>query len=405
VRGSLRSNFSWTLVGNLAYATCQWVLVVAFAKLGSVEMVGRFTLAVAVCSPVMLATGLGLRTIQANDVAGERPFGVYFGLRIVTTALAIIAIAALAMASDRAAIGIVLLFALAKAAEALGEPFWGQLQQHEQMAPIARSLMLRGTLGAFAVVGLLAATHSLAVAIAGLAVAWTVVLVMHDLVVARRFEQPIRPRFERAPLIALATTAFPLGVVLMTGSYAANAPRYFIVHFHGERELGLFAAIANLMLIGTTLMTALGQAAAPRLARAYLDRDRGELVRLVRTLLAVACGLGVAGIAVAAVAGGPALALLYTREYADHTDVLIVIMLAGLVTNIASVFGVVVTASGDYMRQVWLQAINLVVAVGLAWLLVPSYGALGAAWALFAAAAATAIAFGYLAVLRVRALA
>jgi hypothetical protein len=47
---SLRKNFSWTFVGNVVYAACQWGILVALAKLGTPEMVGQFTLGLAVAA-------------------------------------------------------------------------------------------------------------------------------------------------------------------------------------------------------------------------------------------------------------------------------------------------------------------------------------------------------------------
>lgn len=351
----------------------------------------------------MIAAGLGLRTAQANDVGRSRPFGVYLGLRLTTTAMALVVIVVVALVGYRTAASVILVYALAKAAEATSEIVWGQLQQQEDMARIARSMVLKGVLATSAVAIALVVTHDLLVVVAGIALAWGLTLVGYDLVVARRFDQSLRPQFDVVALGELARTSLPLGIVLMIGSYAANVPRYLVDHYGGERELGVFSANANLMVIGVTLMTALGQAAAPRLARAYFERNRREVARLLRTLLAVALTLGLGGVAVAALAGRFALALLYTREFAERVDVLIVVMLAGLAANIAGAFGVMITASGEYRRQVGLQIANLVVALGVAWLLVPSYGALGAAWAACAASSVTAIAFGLLALARLRA--
>lgn len=404
MRSSLRRNFSWTLVGNLTYAACQWAIVVAIAKLGSPELVGRFTLAVAVCAPIMIATGLGLRTVQANDVGRDYPFAVYLGLRVITMVIAVTLIGIVAAIGYRASLGVILAYAGAKVAEATSEIVWAQLQQQERMAQIARSMVTKGATAVVAVTIALAVTHDLVIATAALAAAWFATLAGYDLAVARTFDQPLRPSFARKPLARLARTALPLGIVMMIGSYAANVPRYIVDHFHGARELGVFSAIANLMLVGTTLMTALGQTTTPRLARAYLDRDRRELWRLARILLGVATILGTGGVAVAVIAGQPILGLLYTADYASHADVLVVVMIAAFATNVASVFGVMVTAAGEYQRQIALQLINLVVALAVGWQLVPAYGALGAAWALVASTTATALVFGALAVARVRAL-
>jgi len=170
VRGSLRRNFSWTLAGNLAYAGCQWAVVVAIAKLGSPELVGKFTLAVAVCAPIMLAAGLGLRTVQANDVGRERPFSIYLGLRVATTLAAVVAIALVAVVGYRGAVPVVLAYAVAKSAEAISEIIWGQLQQQERMAQIARSMVAKGVTSVIGVTLALALTHDLVVATSSRAV-------------------------------------------------------------------------------------------------------------------------------------------------------------------------------------------------------------------------------------------
>jgi len=404
VRSSLRSNFSWTLLGNLGYTTSQWLVIVLIAKLGSPEMVGQFTLAVALCSPIMLAASLGLRTVQANDVHRRYSFATYLGLRVVTTSVAVALIVVVAVAGYRSSAAIIAVYAVAKAAEATSEIIWAQLQQQEDMGRIARSMVLKGSLALAAVALALVTTRDLVATAAGIAVGWSIALVAYDFTVARGFDQSVRPRFVRSELVTLARTSFPLGIVLMVGSYAANAPRYLVDYFSGDRELGLFSANANLMLLGVTLMTALGQATAPRLARAFIDHDRTEVMRLLRTLLVTAIVLGITGITVAALAGRFALGILYTQVYAERGDILVVVMIAGLATNIASAFGVLVTASGEYNRQIGLQAINLVVGLGTAWALVPTYGALGAAWALCAAATITAVVFGALASVRIRSL-
>lgn len=86
---TLRRNFSWTFVSNVVYAACQWGMLVVIAKLGSPEMVGQFTLGLAVTAPVMLFTSLHLRAVQATDAKQQYIFGDYLGLRLISTGLAL----------------------------------------------------------------------------------------------------------------------------------------------------------------------------------------------------------------------------------------------------------------------------------------------------------------------------
>ena len=394
---SLRRNFSWTLFGNLVYAGCQWLVIVVIAKLGSPALVGQFTLALAIASPVMMLAGMGLRIVQANDVAATRPFGLYLGLRMTSTAIAVAVIAAIALAGDydHSTIAIISILAIAKAAEALSEIIWGQLQQRELMSVIARSMVIKGALSVTSVLVVLAVTHDLVLATVAFACAWLATFALYDLRAARiLFSESLRPRFASPQMLGLARLAFPLGIVAMLASYAVNTPRYFIAHYQGEHELGVFSAIANLTLIGSTMMTALGQVTTPRLARCAIENDRPGFVRFVQILLLVGVGLGGAALAIAVVAGGPLLSLLYTHEYANGAHIFVLAMLAGLAANIASAFGVAVTALGKYRLSVALQVVNLGAVVITCAALVPGDGAVGAAWALVVLNVINAISFG-----------
>src|SRR4051794_37379557 len=65
---SIRRNFSWGLVGNVAYSLVLWLLIVLLARLGTTQMVGEFALAQAIAAPVFLTLGLNLRAVRSTDV-------------------------------------------------------------------------------------------------------------------------------------------------------------------------------------------------------------------------------------------------------------------------------------------------------------------------------------------------
>ena len=51
------------------------------AKLGTPEMVGQFTLGLAITTPLIMFTNLQLRAVQATDASRQYKFGDYFALR------------------------------------------------------------------------------------------------------------------------------------------------------------------------------------------------------------------------------------------------------------------------------------------------------------------------------------
>ena len=170
----LRVNVAWTFLGNVVYAACQWGLLVVLAKIGTPEMVGQLALALAVTAPVIMFCNLEMRVMQATDARADYSFGHYLRLRLFTTALALVVIAALATLSGRGyeTVLVILIIALAKACECISDIFYGLQQKNERMERIAISLMARGalSLGAFAVAVYL--THSLVWAAVALAAVW-----------------------------------------------------------------------------------------------------------------------------------------------------------------------------------------------------------------------------------------
>src|SRR5678816_1375408 len=88
-RSSLHSSFAWVLIGNVIYALSQWGMVIALARLSTPSALGRFTLGIAISTPVILFANLQLRSVLASDAARAYEFREYVGLRLLTTSLAL----------------------------------------------------------------------------------------------------------------------------------------------------------------------------------------------------------------------------------------------------------------------------------------------------------------------------
>ena len=285
---------------------CQWAMLVTLAKLGTPEMVGQFALALSITAPILMFTNLQLRSLQATDTQAEYRFTDYLTLRLVTTLLALLIMAGLVLvggyAPDLAAV--LLVVGLAKAFEALSDIFYGLLQHHEQMDRIAISMMIKGALSLLALAGGVYLTGSLVWGVVGMAGVWAALLLAYDLPSGarrlpggppggiRRLGALLRPHWSPRLLGRLAWLALPLGIVMLLISLNTNIPRYFIQHYWGARELGIFAAMAYVVVAEAMVITALGQAASPRLAQYYAAGNQRALYLLVAKLLAVCLVLG-----------------------------------------------------------------------------------------------------------------
>lgn len=398
---SLRVNFSWTLVGNVVYAACQWGMLTAIAKLGTPEMVGQFALGLALTAPVIMFANLALRSVQATDARRLYQFNDYLALRLLTTALAFLVIVAIALLGGYRAetAAVILIVGLSKSFEAISDIFFGLLQQHERMDRIAQRMMLKGVLALAMLSAALLLTRSIVLAVTGLLAANVISLFGYDirsglLILGDPAQRSrlghaldvLRPRWDLRTLARLAWLALPLGFVMMLISLNTNIPRYFLERYLGERELGIFAAMAYIVVAGTTVVSALGQSISPRLAKYYAHGNVGAYGRLLLKALGIGAVLGVVGVLVALLAGRPLLTLLYRPEFAGRVDVFVWIMLAAGLGYVASFLGYGMTAARRFRVQLPLSLVvtGAVTLVSLA--LIPAEGLRGAAFALLASA-------------------
>jgi O-antigen/teichoic acid export membrane protein len=389
---SLRRNFSWTLVGNVFYSACQWAMLIILAKLGTPEMVGEFTFAFAVTAPLFMFTNLQLRAVQATDARSQYSFNDYMGLRLVSIGVALIvlvAIVTLLFHSTPIAFSLILM-GIAKAIESVSDVCYGLTQQHERMDFISISLIFKGLLSVALLSVSIIVSGTVAGGITGLIIAWLIVLLSYDLPIVHRLRlrtetvsmQYFYPRWHWPVQKRLIWLTLPLGFVMFLVSLNTNIPRYFIEYYLSPRELGIFAAIAYLMQVGSIIQGAMAQAASPRLAKYYADGKRGTFSRLLLKLIGLALGLGFLAILISWIAGSKILTLVYEPEYAQHTELLIWLMVAAAADYVASFLGTAMTSARYFRSQVPLFLCTASVLVVACFYFIPLWGLNGIPFAM-----------------------
>lgn len=383
--GSLGGNFAWMTAGNIVYSACQWGMMSVLAKLGSPDIVGQYALGVAVSTPVLMLAQLNLRSVLATDIAGEHHFLDYRDVRVMSLVFALVGIAAVAFlehsAQERLA---VLLVAFAQAVEWAADIYVGLFQQQERMKRIAISLSLHGILSVASLGIIIAMTGSLTAGLLGVFIARLAAFLLYDSTVATR--GCITPRKGSATFgersskrFRIIRTAFPLGIVLMIGSFASNVPRYFIAHMAGSHALGIFSAIASLTTAANLFINALGQAATPRMAKLYQEGDREGFRRMSLQMAGVGLLLGVCTVAGSLLCGRWILGLLFGKEYAAQSGILLALSGAAGAGFVASLLGYAITAGRRFNEQMPLQVASVVTTSAACLALIPHYGLLGAA--------------------------
>ena len=379
---SLRVSFAWALTGNGFYAASQWAAIAMLARLGDPAVVGQFALGLAITSPLVTCTNLQLRTVQATATGGRFCLGHYVTLRLLGTTAFLLAVAIVAAGAGYRGATLAALGAVAalRAADALSDVLYGYLHAQERFDRIAQSQILKAAASLAAMWLTIRWTGSCRAGIVALAVAsWLTLAVVDRAIVARiRGPQPWFPPWRGSRILELFETSLPLGLTLLLVSLNANLPRYFLEHYRGVEQVGVFSALAYVTISANLFVMALGQAAAPRMAQASTT-NRRLFVRWSVRLFTVAAAVGGLGLAVAVVAGRPLLQLLYGAPYAQEQRVFVWLMFSGLVSYLSSAAGYSLTSARYFRAQFPILLVVCAVTAAACALLVPSQGLVGAA--------------------------
>ena len=363
---SLRSNFAWILTGNVVYAICQCGAVVALAKLGSSSVVGQFSLGLAIAAPVLMFTNLNLRAVQATDAQRTYSFGEYLRLRVAMTLAGLGVIAGIVLLGnyERQTAMVILTVALAKGIESVSDVHYGLFQLNDRLDQSGKSMIIRGILSVAALSVGMYVTHNLLWGCVGMALVWLAALMLFDARQARRFVAGPRESgypagvtslWRRVQRLArswnLTRTALPLGIATTMAALNLNMPRYFIHARLGDRELGIYSAMAYATVPMILVSDSLGHSVVPRLARFYAGAHLVEYRALLLKMLAIGACLGIAGLAGAQLLGARLLGLFFGSEYAAHSGTFLVLILAAAIYCVACMFTSAITSARRFMIQ------------------------------------------------------
>jgi O-antigen/teichoic acid export membrane protein len=378
----LGGSFTTFLLTGGIYAASQWVTLVAVARLGGPERLGEYTVAMAVCAPIIVFTRLNMQTVQATDSRDEYDFGDYALARIILTlgGLALIAGYGIFSSHSFETAFVLIGVGLFKSFESLGDIVQGLLRKHERIGAIAKATHMRSITLLFGVMIGIYALDSFPAGIMLVALAWWLVFVAYERGQVRKLNVSWHSTNWRRSAY-LIRKCFPSGLGMLLGSLTVNVPVYVIEHSRGVAQAGYYSAAAFFMALGGLVAAALGQAVMSRLSVEF-NSDKQRYKTTLKTMLLVSCALGGSAILLAGLIGKDTLAFLYGNDYAAHATVLLWITVAAALSFPATLFGLSLTISRRFSTGLLVHIVSLAAVSILAAVFVPSYGLVGGAWAL-----------------------
>jgi O-antigen/teichoic acid export membrane protein len=388
---SLRRAVSWVLAGNLTYAGCQWLSIVIIARLLTPVSVGEYAYALATTAPVAILASLKLRSIVATDVRREHSPAELLRLRLIACALALAVIVVLSriVAISATARTLILIVGIVKLVDTIADLYHGFLQRDELQETVAMGLALNGIVSlAFLGIATWMLRDVVASAIGSLigssVAALYAAFAARGATLLRDLRESMSLRW--MPVGTLTRSALPAGASSALGSLNSNIPRQLLGSIGGPEQLGVFTALAYLLVAGTMVINAIGQAATPRLAAHYANGELVAFRTLLTRMMSLATVVGGLGVLGAVLVGRPALQFFYGSEYAKWSSVLTLLAAALAITYLYVFLGTAANAMRRFGVQLPVSMTILALHLTASPWLIRNYQIFGAGYALLSAA-------------------
>lgn len=318
----------------MVYEVCQWLNLVILARMLTVSDVGVFALAVAIAAPVAILSSMNLGAIQVTDAKDEFLFREYLVTALLGRCIAILVVLAIGVTAGYSSEVVLVLAAVAGGHVVLGlrSTYHAYCQKMEQMETVGVSKAATGVLSLAFVAVTLAYTGSLLWGVVAMQAAKLLVLMGWDIPAAARVAKG-RGGMEGASVRGLLSVPVgrigglvrvgaPLGVGAFLFSLYPNTPKIAVERLSGADDLGYYAAVVALVIVGKQVTQAAGFAALPRLT-SYAEGEMRRFWKLLLRLIGLALLISAAGGAIAAGVGGDVLRLTFGPEYAAYGGLLV----------------------------------------------------------------------------------
>lgn len=391
---SLRRNLFHAAFGKAVYTLTQFGILAVVARLGPPEDVGAMTIASALVTPLFFLTSMGMRDVHAVDDLDRFTRADYVALRLVGGLIAIGLACLLAFTYQASAgwlvQGTTIAFAVVKFFGAQSSVNHGMFQREERMDFVSASILVRGISGLCIFALAYWWTRSLPLALACEAVAWLATNIFDQRLLAKLGARTFLTELRGVSLRnvgQLLWWVLPVGVSLWLTRAGMSAPPLVLDHYADLATVGVFGAMLYLHTALSMVSGVLGSASAARLRRYYRAGEQRKFARLAIKLTLGSAALGAVGVLLAWLIGEPFLGLAFGEEY-KRGDLFVVVILASAISITGGPLLTGISAGQAFRRRLSISVTVAAVAVIASLLLVPTYGAIGAAWALVATTAA-----------------
>lgn len=369
-------------------------LLIVFARLGSPELLGEYSLALAITAPIFVFCEFGLRTVYLTH-KGNQPFSAYMQVRLLTLGVAVLATLSAGFLFNREIITLLLLVSLLRYADSVGELYSAPLQRHGHLKTILRGFGVNAILTLLVGASALAAFDSLIIVIAILIVVSTLTSLFLFKLPADKLDplkaERIHGRFPTWNFDhrEVVKAGLPTGLSWGLLSLLSSIPQYFLATYFSTVEVGYFAILLYVVVVIEIFLNAVSQSWIPTAKGLYLQS--GSFLLAVARTSAIWAAAFVPLSALVCLVAHVMLPLIFGRAYQVGWTEGIPLFFAVVVLPPVFFSAMALNVANSYLKALLTSVASSFAAVFASILLIPVMGVSGALWVCTAALASRAI--------------
>lgn len=386
--------FNYIFLANLFSALCKFLVLIVLARLGSPIEVGKYNYALVISAPIFLFLSLKIRSvIVTND--NYKPSNHYSTILTINS-IAIIFLSIIALIIDSSNFKVLLLVSLIKIVENLKEIAYGIYQKDSEMKYLSMS-MISYNFFSFLCFSI---TFYLTKSLESSLILWLIIAIVSFYIVDKTLlkkEYNIKLKYVKDYQIMkeISLLTFPLSLSTAIGSLNTGIPRILVKSFHGEYYLGVFSAIAYLLVVGNLFANSISQIFLPQLRNFYRLKNYEDYRKTTKKMMFLGFIVGIVGVFLSSIIGKTILKIVFGNEYANNS-ITLVILSFGLLFILSGVFlGTSIIATGNYKVNYKISLITLFSTIISSIIFIPRFGLIGTAITISFSQLITLIAYYY----------
>lgn len=375
----MRKNFSFAFMSNIIASACKFIILLLIVKLGNPSEVGIYNYALIISAPVFLFTSLKIRSIQVTN--NNYKFNDYYTLIILLNliVLGIVIITSLLIEKNITAYAIIILSTI-KLLDNLREVIYGLYQKHENLKSVGLSIIINNIFNLIVFTIVYYLSTNLIFSLVMMFITSIFIFLIYDLrILSKKYNTTLKLIVNRKKLIAILILAIPLSISSSLGALNTSIPRIILKNSYGEFYLGIFSAIAYILVLANLFANSISQVFLPRLSKYFHQKNVREFNNLANKLIGIGFIIGIFTFLIALIFGKLILKIGFGEVYSEYYLVLIILSI-GLLFLLSGVFaGTIITSTGNYKVHYKITTISLVCTVILSVLTIEKFGIYGTA--------------------------